>query len=299
MTKKTWWIVHILIVTLFFGCSSGKQLTQIQNEAQADFSSGDFAKALSGFEGIISNYEEQGKSKECPVYSQAGIAAYNLGDLTKALDYLQKAVNTSFADEQTYITMAHAYRNIDNLSLEIETLEKFIEKYPESIESMPMKIRLFETYVESENWQQAYDLWLQIASRVKEDIKYVEDYYFVNRALGNREKADELASELLGMNDENIIGLEHEAKKYYNIAEDRYQAEMKAYEAHKTRKQYAALLKALDEVTDEFKIALNYFETLYKIDPKPKYATYIGNIYTRFNDKEKADYYHRLGKKKQ
>jgi tetratricopeptide (TPR) repeat protein len=152
---------------------------------------------LSGFEGIISNYEEQGKLKECPVYSQAGIAAYNLGDLTKALDYLQKAVNTSFADEQTYITMAHAYRNIDNLSLEIETLEKFVEKYPESIESMPMKIRLFETYVESENWQQAYDLWPQIASRVKEDIKYVEDYYFVNRALGNREKADELASKIL------------------------------------------------------------------------------------------------------
>jgi tetratricopeptide (TPR) repeat protein len=287
------------MVALFFGCSSGKQITQIQNEAQADYAAGDFAKALSEFEGIINNYESQGKSQACPVYSQAGIAAYRLGDLTKALDYLKKATYTPFADEQTYITMAKAYRNIDNLSLEIETLEKYIGKYPEGAEVMPMKIRLFETYVESENWQEAYDLWPQIEPKVRADIKYIEDYYYVNKALGNREKTDELASQLLEMNDENIIGLEYEAKKYYNIAEDRYQAEMKAYEANKTRKQYAALLKALEDVTDEFKMALKYFETLYKIDPKPSYATYIGNIYTRFNDKEKADYYHQLGKKKQ
>jgi hypothetical protein len=88
------------------------------------------------------------------------------------------------------------------------------------------------------------------------------------------------------------------AKKYYNIAENRYQAEMKAYENNKTRKQYALLLEALDEITEEFKISLGYFETLYRLNPRPVYANYMGNIYVRFNDQEKADYYLNLAKEK-
>jgi tetratricopeptide (TPR) repeat protein len=297
MTKSRW-LFFVLPLAIFFSCTTGKQLTDVKDTAQSNFNAGNYAEALSGYESIIANYESQKKSAECPVYSQAGISAMNLDQTGKALDYLKKATYTPFADENTYAAMAGLYRNIDNLSLEIETLEEYLQKYPAGAEIDQMKMRLFKTYVESENWQQAFDLWPDIEPQVKMGINYLEDYYQVNKALENEEMVEELAGQLLDMNDENIMGLEFMARKYYNIAENHYQVEMEAYEKNKTRKQYARLIKALDEVTREFQTALGYFETLYKINPLPVYANYMGNIYIRFNDQEKADYYHELGSEK-
>ncbi|OYT12842.1 MAG: hypothetical protein B6I19_08235 [Bacteroidetes bacterium 4572_114] len=296
--SKFKWLPYLFIIALFLGCSSGKQLTQIQESAHTSFDAGNYAEALSQYESIIANYESLGKSTECQVYTQAGISALNLDQTNKALDYLKKATYTPFADENTYAAMAGAYRNIDNLSLEIEALEDYVKKYPDGTDAMQMKIRLFETYVESENWDLAFGLWPEIEPQVKVEIKQIENYYKVNEALGNLDKVEGLADQLLEMNDENVIGLEFMAKKYYNIAENRYNAEMEAYEKKKTRKQYAKLLKALDVVTENFKISLGYFETLYKLNPLPAYANYMGNIYVRFNDQEKADYYHNLGQRK-
>ncbi|MBU3928575.1 MAG: hypothetical protein KKB74_12280, partial [Bacteroidetes bacterium] len=82
--------------------------------------------------------------------------------------------------------------------------------------------------------------------------------------------------------------------KYYQKAEDRYQLEMKAYEAHKTNIQYKQLLIALDEVTIIFKRALKYFEQLYEVSPDTTTATYLSYIYNRLDDKPKADYYKKL-----
>jgi hypothetical protein len=283
---------------LLFSCSSGKQLSQLQESAQTSYDSGNYADALPQFENIIANYKSEGKTAECPVYTQAGIAALNLDQTNKALEYLKQATYTTFADENTYSALAGIYRNIDNLSLEIEALEDYVEKFADGPEVMQMKVRLYETYVESENWDLAIGLWPEIEPRVKVEIKHIENHYKVNEALGNLDKVEDLADQLLEMNDENVTGLEFKAKKYYNIAENRYQAEMEAYEKNKTRKQYAKLLEALDLITEDFKISLGYFETLYRINPLPAYANYMGNIYTRFNDQEKADYYHQLGGKK-
>jgi tetratricopeptide (TPR) repeat protein len=81
-------------------------------------------------------------------------------------------------------------------------------------------------------------------------------------------------------------------EKYFWLAENRYQAEMEAYEKKRTNSQYAKLLEAFKIVTRDFKTSLGYFTRLYKLYPKPEYARYLGNIYTRLDDKEKAKYYY-------
>lgn len=75
------------------------------------------------------------------------------------------------------------------------------------------------------------------------------------------------------------------AHKYYWKAENRYQAEMKAYNENKTRKQYAELLKAFKIVTNDFKQSLEYYTKLYNLYPKPEYAKYLGNIIMINNEK--------------
>jgi len=292
------WLVPVLFLALFFACTSTKNVTDIKDTARVSFDSGNYAEALSQYESIIADYKSQQKTSECPVFSQAGISAFHLDQTDKALEYLKQATYTAYTDENTYATQARIYRNIDNLSLEIEALEDYVKKYPDGAEIMQMKLRLYETYVESENWDLANNLWPDIEPQAKAEINYIESQYSVNEALGNLDKVEQLADQLLDMNDENVTGLEFMAKKYYNIAENRYQAEMEAYEKNKTRKQYAILLEALDEITADFKISLGYFETLYKINPLPAYANYMGNIHARFNDEEKANYYHQLGSEK-
>ncbi len=83
-----------------------------------------------------------------------------------------------------------------------------------------MKIWLFETYVESENWQQAFDLWPEIEPQVRMEINYIEDYYLVHDVLGELDMEEQVAGQLPGMNDENVIGPEFMARKFYNIAEN-------------------------------------------------------------------------------
>jgi hypothetical protein len=80
------------------------------------------------------------------------------------------------------------------------------------------------------------------------------------------------------------------------MAEDSYQKEMRAYEKNKTTRQYRQLLKALEVINANFKTSRDYFERLYKLNPDPRYATFLGNIYTRFDNKKQANYYYRKAK---
>jgi len=56
------------------------------------------------------------------------------------------------------------------------------------------------------------------------------------------------------------------------------------------------MLKALEGITVDFKKALTYYEKLYKSHPSKEYAKQMANIYARFQDKKKSDYYRRLSK---
>ncbi len=54
------------------------------------------------------------------------------------------------------------------------------------------------------------------------EINYIEDYYLVNDVLGELDMEEQLGGQLPGMNDENVIGPECVARKFYNIAENYY-----------------------------------------------------------------------------
>jgi hypothetical protein len=71
---------------------------------------------------------------------------------------------------------------------------------------------------------------------------------------------------------------------------------MKAYQKNRTNKQYRQLLNALETINADLQRSRDYFERLYKSNPDPRYAQYLGNIYTRFDNKKRADYYYRRAK---
>ena len=289
---KAWVTVAVLVTAFTFqAAAKGK------DKAQIAFNKGDYQTALNLWNKTIAKYERRNKGTQCTVYGKAAEAALKLGKEAEARDLFQKAVYSASVSPEAFVELARLYRKIDNLSLEITTLEKYVKKYPHDSHIIPMQERLFATYIESENWQEALDLWHKLPETFQDRLASQTALLKANLALNNEKAADTLAPEILKNAPENIVALDYEAKKYFWRAENRYQAEMKAYSKNKTRRQYVHLLQAFKVVTADFKKSLGYFRKLYALQPSSENARYLGNIYARLDNRPKAKYYQNLAEK--
>ncbi|MEF8846425.1 MAG: hypothetical protein V5A59_13195, partial [Bacteroidales bacterium] len=221
-----------------------------------------------------------------------GMAAMELDELKKARDYLETAEYLEFSSPRLYATLVEINKTVDNLSKEINALESYREKYPDEEKINAMTVRLFETYLESEQWEKATEIWPEIESQAQSDAELLAGYLTVNKNLENDALCNKLSDQILELDPDNTIALEWNAKRYFWEAEDVYVKEMKDYKNNRTTSQYDRLLNKLDEVYPTFEKSLDYFLKLYEVDPKPKYAEYIGNIYKRLQEEDKADHYY-------
>jgi len=290
-------LIVLGIAISFTACDSSKQLAKTQQTAQQAYNNGDYTTALNLWEGVIADYEQKDNKKQCPVYTGAGMAAKKLGQTDKAINYLKQANWSEFSNEETYLTLADIYREKDNLSLELVNLETYLEKFPQGAGRSDVNKRLFELYIESDNLDKALNMWGNLSSEQQSEIELLQGYLKVNDKLDNDTVCLEVSNKLIGLDEHNDVALKWLSNYYFWKAEKKYQAEMKTYEKHKTRKQYKILLKALDQVTVEYKKSLNYALSLYKLNPEPKTAKLISKCYTRLDNKKKAAYYKRLAGK--
>ncbi len=296
--KRFFLLVLTGITLVFSSCDSTKQLAKTAQSAQQAFDRGEYAKALGMWEEVISSYKQKDAVNQCPVYTNAGIAAYRLGQTDKAIDYLKQADWSDFNNEETYLTLAEIYRKKDNLSLELVNLETYLNKFPQGSQTAEVKKRLFELYVESDNLDKAVHLWDTLSADQQSDLSVLEGFLKVNKKLKNDDKCLELSLKILETDKNNTEALKWLANYYFWKGEKLYQKEMKAYNAHKTRKQYAHLLKALDVVTADMKQSLKYAGRLYEIEPTAKTAGLLSKCYTRLDDKKKAARYKKLSNDK-
>ena len=261
-------------------------------DGQMAYDQGNYQKALADYDAVIEHYKNLGKENECPVYAEAAAAAMQMGQLEKAIKYLEAESKTANVEEITYYELAGLYRKIDNLSKELDELDTYVSKYPEEENIEQVQTRLFEIYRETDRWEDAIAKWNDLSPETQSGMQMIEGFFLANKKLKNNDVCDKLALQLLDLDKENVMALDWFAKQLFWKAEKRYQDEMKAYNANKTNKQYKQLLGALDVVSNDFKTSLGYFKTLYTIDPNPQYAKYLGDIYNRLDDKKKANYYY-------
>jgi len=295
MIKMTTTIVfHVagvsLMLLLLSSCVSTGKLTNTQPQADAAFAAGDYARALKLYEEIIASHDQAATQALCTVYEQAGNAAALAGDQAVAESYYKLAIYYQQAGPKTYEALAKMYREAGNISKEIMMLEPLEKQFPESVQAADSRKRLFELFVISEQYEQAIGLWPQLEEADKGEALTMQ-YFQANRKLNRNEACNKIAQQLLKLNGNNVDALYWEAKRYYQLSDNRYVAEMAAFEKNRTRKQYAHLLKELDIATADMKTALAYFKKLWAINPDPDYALYLTNIYARFDDEKNAAYY--------
>lgn len=282
----------IILVIIIQSCASSKFI----EEGNTAYNSQNYEVALKSYDQIIESIESNGKKAKAQVYANAGISALQLEQFEKAQKYLETAKELQYSSPEMHESLAKVYRVIDNLSKEITALETYREKYPQGVNIKPVNVRLIETYVESENWDLAIDLWPVLKEQAQSDVNLLASYLIINKNLNNTGECDNLAKQISNLDANNISVLEYYAEKYFWKAENLYVSEMKAYKEHRTSSQYKKLLKALDEVWPNFQKSRDYYLKLYNIDPKPEYAKYLANIYTRYDDKQKAAYYEKRAK---
>lgn len=283
-------LIIILIFTIN-GCSTVQHIDELSSAALAADELGDRHEALLAYEELIKAQQERGMETEGSIYNRAGILAFELGHTSMAVEYLELARHTDDATPETFFTLALAYKKVDNLSREITNLERYLERYPRGDDAVHARVRLFETLVESMNWDQAHSLWSELPGSRYQEEDLLTGYFMVNRALGFNDKLTEIAEHLLGLNAENITALDWLAKKHFRMADSRYREEMAVYEQNRTHRQYAILLRALEVINTDLHIALDYFKRLYALEQRSEYASYLANIYERFQDDERARYY--------
>jgi len=289
--KRRMNILMYAVVILLAACSTTKEVKKSTVTGENYMLSGQYTEALNYYENNMREAELKGKSVSGDIFRKAGEAAYKLNNKSKAQSYFEKAVDLNSLSAEMLLMQADCYKEIDNLSKEIITLESYITNYPNGKDIKIAKLRLFETCLESQNWEQTEKLWTSFGVEAEKDKNLMDIYLKANIAQKNDLKTAALAAKLLKLDEKNIAALEIIGENYFWKAENRYQAETDAYDKKKTRSQYAKLLKALDVVTSDFKKSLGYYKKLYTIQPDKKYALFLGNIYARLNDKEKSTYY--------
>ncbi len=286
-------IKGLIFILIIQSCSGGLSTTKLSQDGEAAYKAGNYELALSSWEQII---ESKGKKTKAPIYVGAGKSALALDDVDNARYYLEKAKASGYSSPEMYEALAIVYGSIDNLSKEITALEMYSEKYPQGENINPIRARLLETYVESENWELGVALWPSVEPHSQTNVNVLASYLIINKNLENHTVCEELAKQILKLETNNITVLEYYAEKYFWLAENLYVTEMNAYKKKKTNSQYKKLLKALEVVWPNFKKSRTYFLRLYKIDPKKEYAKYLSMIYTRYDDKQKAAYYNKRAK---
>ncbi|MDD4225608.1 MAG: hypothetical protein WCY58_01065 [Mariniphaga sp.] len=291
MKDKIYFVLFIL--WLITGCGVPKHVVSYIDLAKTAENEGDYKRAADAWKNYFSQFPVMNEV-EGSVYAGAALTAYKAGDMGQAIAWFDQARYRDFASAEMYSTLAGIFKKQDNLSRELSALEYLQKNFEGRVEGV--NSRLFSIYNEIDLVEKALGAWNNMNPEAKNDVQHLDQYFRMNKKLGNEVVCDSLSLVILEKNPNHVNTLEWQAKKYYNQAESNYVNHMTKYENNKTRKQYRILLNELEKLTADFKQALGYFEKLWELNPgsQSEYAGYISNIYIRFNDEKNALKYRKL-----
>ncbi len=285
-----------LILSIFLAACSGPKVIApvVSNKtiAENEMAAGNYLNAMTAWK----KYFDQTPVQQVTgvEFSNAAQTAFKVGDLNQATNWFDQARYKNYSDPGMYSTLAKIYHSQDNISKELGALEFYSANFTENLNEVNR--RLFEIYSEINSYDKALGTWEKMDAGSKSEISNLKLYFSINKKLEKPEVCDSVSLVILKAEPENVDALEWNAQKYYWLAENRYQKEMEKYNQNKTSKQYKILLNELELATADFKRALPYFEALWKNGPGEKYASYFANIYARFGDQDKVNYYKKFMK---
>jgi tetratricopeptide (TPR) repeat protein len=287
--KTTQYLVIIVFALFVASCGTPKVVMNYKADAEQAEQAGNFNEAFTAWNNYITQMQSRGEDIDGNIFGKAAKTAFKAEKYGESLKWFEQAGYKGFSDAEMYLMLSELFKSIDNLSKELETLEYYADNFNAS--NTNVNKRLFSIYYTIDEHEKALKVWDRIPTDSINSEKLLENYFIINKKADNKDIADKVSLDLLKMNPENVYALEWNAMKYYWLAENKYQREMKKYEQNKTGLQYVLLKKELNQVTANFRKSLQYFQKLWELNPGKKYAPYMANIHTRFDEDQKSAYY--------
>jgi tetratricopeptide (TPR) repeat protein len=289
--KQILFIAGLIFIVFLTNCSGPKLTTApiVSNKtvAEKEMAEGNYTQATDAWKLYFSQTSiEQTTGNE---FAKAAQSAFKSGDSNQSISWFDQARYKNFSSAEMYSTLAKIFRSQQNISKELSALEYYKSNYSDNLADVNK--RLYEIYFEIKMNDKALEVWSELDNDSKNEIANLKSYFKINKSLENTEICDSIASVILEKEPSNVDALEWNGNKFYWLGENRYQREMEKYNKNKTNKQYKILLAELDLATADFKKALPFFEKLWKKEPEEKYASFLANIYARFGDEAKVEYY--------
>ena len=279
---------QIVVLLLFIAaCGTTKISTNYAESAKLFSEQQNFEQAAENWKLYFNQKEIENIAGE--EFALAANDALKANNVELANEWFNQARYKNYSSFEMYNALAEIFRNQNNISKELDALEFISKNFTEH--APQIYTRLFDVYYEIENNEKAFAIWSNLDNEAKSDENRMVRYFVMNKKLKNDLICDSLSNVILKNNPEQKDALEWNAKKYYWSGQNRYDREIEKYNKNKTTSQYKILLKELDLVTADFKKALPYLQTLWKINPGKEYASYLANIYARFGDEKKTSFY--------
>ncbi|MCQ2251872.1 MAG: hypothetical protein MJZ61_00325 [Bacteroidales bacterium] len=286
------------LIAFMGSCSSTQNFAKVTQQADLLYYQKDYSDAFEAYSKVIENYTSKHQAVPGNVYLQAGKSLYYSGSKQQAMEYFVRGEDVGATDEESLLLRIKYYGSIDNMSKELDCLERYAALYDDGSEAAFVNKRLFLRYVEMKEYRKAYLKFSSMDEADKDDIEILEKYFTVCEKSDKKAEADKTAQLLYNLNPNNLIGLNYVAYNAYITTENEYVAAIKAYEAKKTQASYKVMQQKTAPLAARYKTAKNYYVKLYNLYKRPHDAEILARICTRLNDKKTAAYYEKLAKKK-
>lgn len=283
-------------VLFLASCSASQKAALSTQQADLNFQQKNYEQAYQLYTQLMDSYTAKKQTVPPQLLASAGKCLFYMNDTIKAVDMLSRADAQGFSDSQSLCMRIKYFAAVDNLSKELDLLDRYSSAYPEGEDIKFVNERKFVRYVEMGEYAKACEAYAGMDDASRNQIPVLEKYHQACRKMDNDAEADIAAQKLYKLDPSNAIGLNAVAYNAYITTENEYVAAIKAYEAKKTNEAYAKLQRTVAPLTARYKKARDLYLKLYNITKKPYDAAILSRIYSRLNDKKNSDYYARLAK---
>ena len=279
------------------GCGSSKSMVSARQEADLMYYQKDYLNAFDKYSQIIESYVSKKELVPSELYALAGKCLYSADSQTEAIKYFKLAEDAGYEDEQILMLQIKHYADADNLSKELDRLEKYSALYPDGSDIAFVNYRLYLRYCEMREYGKAHLRYQSLSDEYRDDVAVLEKQHLVCEKLNRKDEADNIARQLYNLNPNNLIGLNYMAYDAYITTENEYVAAIKAYDANKTNAGYKQMQQRTAPLAARYRKAKDLYVKLYNLYKRPHDAAILSRICTRLNDKQNAAYYDNLSKK--
>ena len=274
------------LFALLMGSLSAQDVATVQKEAEKLMNAGDYAGATAKFKEAIAL--DTPDSENATLYTYAGMAAKESGDIAFAKEVLKKAI-TKGNDSYTFDMLEDICKADKDYDCQAYMYKVAMEKMPEQKASFAKKLAY--TYYNGKNYKELVPVCHQVIALNGADSKMTQFIAVAYQKTNQSDSAMYYFKELLKTDDSNSNANIFMGQYYYQLAKTKADKAKANYESlqKKDRIAWSNFQKETEAIYQKYyPQAATYLEKAYATTKKNSIKSMLYNVYNKLGDTQKA-----------